>query len=249
MVVLACVMLGSVFAVAAFLYFMKRDKGVRKRASNFGKFNVLPDTHHEVRPFYQRAQDNAMSGSESEDDLMVRTHRRDNEISESESGSDDDDPGRAGRLAAGLEAYKKYPKGGGTRGAKAGRAVQAEAAQPSSYHNEAVAEDDDNAIADAVASMCIRCACGFTGEGGQAQGSPRSWGEAAQGQPQVRAGRGKEGRRVHCTPQAQVVRQDLAARRRRKEEEAEKGQEGSSPLVVLRFFAFFFESSSVSVII
>ena len=49
---------------------------------------------------------------------MVRMHHRDNEISESESGSDgDDDPsGRADRLA-GLKAYKKDPKAGGTRGA------------------------------------------------------------------------------------------------------------------------------------
>ena len=121
---------------------------------------------------------------------------------------------------------------------KATVAKEAKAAAKAADAKAAEAEDDDNAIADAVASMCIRCACGFTGEGGQAQGSPRSWGEAAQGQPQVRAGRGKEGRRVHCTPQAQVVRQDLAARRRRKEEEAEKGQEGSSPLVVLLFLRF-----------
>jgi len=142
-VVVACVMAGIACAVAGFLYFLKRDKGVRKRTSNFGKFNVLPDGHHEVKPFYHRAQDNVMSGSESEDDELGRTHRRDNEISESESGSEDDDRSRRHRLAEGLEAYKTKPKAG-KRGAR--QASAAEAERPNSYHNEGAGAEDDNAI-------------------------------------------------------------------------------------------------------
>ena len=41
--------------------------------------------------------------------------------------------------------------------------------------------------------MCIRCASGFTGEVGQAQGSPRNWGQRRKGNLKFELVVGKKG--------------------------------------------------------
>eukprot|EP00936_MAST-01D_sp_MAST-1D-sp1_P002796 g2796.t1 len=109
---------GALAIVGGCVWYLHWDKSSRRsRVNNYAQFNALPDSHHQVKPFFEKVEENIISGSDEDDEdgtlgglLGSRSHRRDNEISDSDGEDDVDWAGNGARVdkrqLKGLDAFK-----------------------------------------------------------------------------------------------------------------------------------------------